>query len=258
MQIAYRYEYYDEVDSTNESVKKRAEAGEQEGLIISADIQTRGRGRDGRVWVSPQHDNIATSLLLRPKKIMAAAVPMITILAGMAVRDAIEAKYGLAGQIKWPNDIIMNGKKVCGILVEMSVKDMFTNYVIVGIGVNVHNKKFAPEIADKATSVDLQLRESGKESIETSRKDLLQEIWKNFMKYYMNFLETGDLRSIREQYEIHMINRGGYVRIQSPKGSYDAIAEGIDDQGGLVVGIDGKRKVIRNYEVSVRGLCGYV
>ena len=153
-----RYEYYESVDSTNERIKSRAHQDESQGLVISAGHQTAGKGRIGRKWESPSHESIATSLLLTPAEISLESIPTITVVAAMAVRDAIHRIYGLEGQIKWPNDIVIDGKKICGILTEMEMRDGKVWYVVVGIGVNVHNKTFPKEIAFKATSIDNEIK----------------------------------------------------------------------------------------------------
>ena len=151
------YEYYESVDSTNDRIKERARNGQEQGLVISAGHQTAGKGRIGRKWESPTNESIATSLLLHPQGISIEAVPTVTVIAAMAVRDAISRLYGIDGLIKWPNDIVFDGKKICGILTEMEMKEGKVWYVVVGIGVNVHNKTFPEDIAYKATSVDLEL-----------------------------------------------------------------------------------------------------
>jgi BirA family biotin operon repressor/biotin-[acetyl-CoA-carboxylase] ligase len=113
-----RFIYKETIDSTNDELRRRAEAGEEEGLVISAGEQTKGKGRSGHSWSSPKHNSIATSILLRPD-MEVEAVSQITIVAAMAVSRAIEKLYGLETSIKWPNDVVISGKKICGILTEM-------------------------------------------------------------------------------------------------------------------------------------------
>ena len=251
-----RYEYFESVDSTNDRIKLRARDEEAQGLIISAGQQTAGKGRIGRKWESPSQDSIATSLLLRPEEISLEAIPTITVVAAMAVRDALYRIYGLNGKIKWPNDIVLDGKKICGILTEMEMKDGKVWYVVVGIGVNVHNKNFPEDIAFKATSVDLELAKTG--GGQGHREELTKEIWNSFKKYYNIFIETQDMTGLREEYEKHLANRGNRVRIEAQEDSYEAVAKGINNRGELIVEVDGVERIIRTGEVSVRGIYGYV
>ncbi|MBO6127923.1 MAG: biotin--[acetyl-CoA-carboxylase] ligase [Pseudobutyrivibrio sp.] len=251
------YEYYESVDSTNDRIKERAHAGASSGLVISAGTQTAGKGRIGRRWESPKHDSIATSMLLTPADISLEAVPTITVVAAMAVRDAVHRLYGLDGKIKWPNDIVLGGKKICGILTEMEIRDGAVWYVVVGIGVNVHNESFDEEIAYKATSVDLELKRAGREE-RGHRAQLTKAIWESFKKYYNIFITTQDMSGLKEEYERNLANLGERVRIEAQENSYEAIALGINDKGELIVEVDGEQQIIRTGEVSVRGIYGYV
>ncbi len=250
-----RFEYYESVDSTNDRIKERARENDLQGLIISAGNQTAGKGRIGRKWESPKNDSISTSILLRPDEIKLESIPTITVVAAMAVRDAINILYDLDGQIKWPNDIVLNKKKICGILTEMEMNSNKVSFVVVGIGVNVHNKDFPEDIAFKATSVDLELKDSGTRA---HRKELTVEIWKSFQKYYNIFIQTQDMSGLKQEYESHLANIGERVRIEAQADSYEAIAKGINDKGELIVESDGIEKIINSGEVSVRGLYGYV
>lgn len=249
------YEYYESVDSTNDRIKEQARLGAEEGLVISAGHQTAGKGRIGRKWESPTHDSISTSMLLRPSDISLEAIPTITVVAAMAVRDAISRLYGLEGQIKWPNDIVLNGKKICGILTEMEMRENKVWYVVVGIGVNVHNKNFPEEIAFKATSVDLELEKTT--GGVGHRSQLTKEIWISFQKYYNIFIETQDMSGLKEEYERYLANRGNRVRIEAQEDSYEAMALGITNRGELIIDVEGEERIVRTGEVSVRGIYGY-
>ena len=251
-----RYEYYESVDSTNDRIKQRAHDGEKQGLVISAGTQTAGKGRIGRRWESPTKDSVSTSLLLRPDDISIEAIPTITVVAAMAVRDALSRLYGLEGKIKWPNDIVLDGKKICGILTEMEMKDGKVWYVVVGIGVNVHNEKFPEEIAFKATSVDIELKKA--DSGTGHRSEITKAIWESFQKYYNIFIKTQDMSGLKEEYEANLANLGERVRIEAQADSYEAISKGITDRGELIVSVDGQEKIISTGEVSVRGIYGYV
>lgn len=250
------YEYYESVDSTNERIKERARQGAKEGLTISAMQQTAGRGRIGRKWESPPNECVATSMLLYQGDIPRAAIPSITILCGLAVRSALHKLYGLECQIKWPNDIVVHGKKLCGILVEYETLSNGESYLILGIGVNVHQHFFLEEIADKATSVELEVDKKYEKHIH--RKEIVEEIWKSFLEYFNQFVVYYNLCCFKEEYEKYLVNKGERVRIENPHNTYEAIALGISGSGGLLVEINGEQKEIKNFEVSVRGMYGYV
>ena len=133
--------YYSEIGSTNEEAKKLARDNAKEGTLVIADKQVSGKGRLGKVWDSPRGTGIWMSLILRPH-IMPSEAGQLTLIAGLNMCEAIEKITGLKAEIKWPNDIIINSKKVCGILTEMSAELEQIKYVIVGIGVNVNNSHF--------------------------------------------------------------------------------------------------------------------
>ncbi|MBE5913536.1 MAG: biotin--[acetyl-CoA-carboxylase] ligase [Pseudobutyrivibrio ruminis] len=251
-----RYEYYESVDSTNDRIKERAHENEAQGLVISAGTQTAGKGRIGRKWESPTKDSVSTSLLLTPDDISLEAIPTITVVAAMAVRDALSNLYGLEGKIKWPNDIVLGGKKICGILTEMEMKDNKVWYVVVGIGVNVHNTQFPEEIAFKATSVDIELKKQSGEK--GHRSEITKAIWESFQKYYNIFIKTQDMSGLKEEYERYLANLNERVRIEAQENSYEAIARGIDDRGQLIIEVDGQQQIISTGEVSVRGIYGYI
>ncbi len=257
------FEYYDRVDSTNDRIKARAHAGAEEGLVITADVQTAGKGRVGRSWKNPTGVSIATSALIKPTDIPIESVPTITTVAGMAVRAAIADVTGLEASIKWPNDVVIGGKKICGILTEMEMQGKAVWYAVCGIGINVHNKDFAPDIAFKATSIDIEMekcRQEGATNLPDAvhRQDITEAVWRYFSRYYNLFLQTGDLSHLREEYEAHLANKGCKVRVEDPAGPYEAICLGITDRGELIVETDGMKKIISTGEVSVRGIYGYV
>ena len=254
MQLEYRY--YEIIDSTNNEIKRIAEEGEKEGIVVSAGEQTCGRGRRGHVWKSPSSDSIATSILLRPC-VHTENVSRITILAAMAVCDAIKEKYDLDTKIKWPNDVLIKEKKVCGILTEMSAENNKVRYVVPGIGVNVHNMSFQEDIKDMATSIDMELKMAGKKD-NSSRKELTETIWKSFSGYYDKFIKTEDLNDVKIRYNNLLVNKGREVRVLDPKGEYNGVALGIDDTGALMVDTGDRIVSVDAGEVSVRGVYGYV
>lgn len=244
--------YFDATDSTNIQARRLAEAHAPHGTLVVSDRQDGGKGRRGRSWASPSGVGIWMSLILRPE-IAPSSASMLTLAAALAVREGIQEETGLSPLIKWPNDLVLNGKKICGILTEMSTELMEIQYVITGIGINVNQREFPPEIRDTATSLSLEAGRSFR------RSSLIAAILKAFEKDYEAFLKTGDLSLLLEEYNACLVNRGKEVCILDPSGEYRAVAEGIDENGSLLVTLpDGTRREIISGEVSVRGIYGYV
>lgn len=242
---------YDEVTSTNTVAKQFAEEMKEEGLLVVSDKQTNGKGRRGRVWESPKGTGIFMTILLRPqmKPIYAS---MLTLVAALALNDTIRDMTGLDAKIKWPNDIVVNGKKVCGILTELSAEVDYINYVVVGIGVNANTEDFPEELKDKASSLYL---ESGKR---VNRATLIAHTMEALEQYYTIFLQTKDLSNLKEPYTKVLINKDREVQILSSDESFTGVARGITKEGHLIVEKDDK-ELIEVYagEVSVRGLYSY-
>ena len=244
--------YFDATDSTNAQAKRLAEAHAPHGTLVVSDRQDGGKGRRGRSWASPSGVGIWMSLILRPE-IAPSSASMLTLAAALAVREGIQEETGLSPLIKWPNDLVLNGKKICGILTEMSTELMEIQYVITGIGINVNQREFPSEIRDTATSLSLEAGRCFR------RSSLIAAILKAFEKDYTAFLKTGDLSLLLEEYNACLVNRGKEVCILDPSGEYRAVAEGIDESGSLLVTLpDGTRREIISGEVSVRGIYGYV
>lgn len=244
--------YFDSIDSTNNELKRQAEKNVKHGLLAVAEEQTAGRGRRGHAWVSPPGTGIWFSFLLKPD-ITPDKASMLTLVAAMAVSKAITEVTGLEAQIKWPNDIVVNKKKVCGMLTELSAELSCVNYVVIGIGINANMKEFPDEI--KATASSLYI-ESGKP---VKRACVIEAVGRYFEKYYDLFIKAGDLSTIMDDYNAMLANAGKQVRIigSDKEDVYTAI--GINPQGELVVKDDaGTVSEIRSGEVSVRGLYGYV
>lgn len=244
--------YLEETGSTNVDVKKLAEEGASEGTIVVADCQNSGKGRRGRSWNSPPGTSISFSVLLQPK-LAPGQAPMITLLMAMAVAKAVQEVCALETQIKWPNDVVVNQRKICGILTEMSVESDYIHYVIVGTGINVNQDQVPEELQASATSLFL---EKGRKVL---RADVLVQVIDSFEEYYEAFLEAGDLSTLREEYNTLLVSMDREVKVLDPKGEYTGIARGIDDTGELLVELaDGTVTQVYAGEVSVRGLYGYV
>lgn len=243
--------YYDVTDSTNIRAKELAEEGHPSGTLVVADCQESGRGRRGRSWDSPSGTGIFMTLLLKPEMNPNHA-SMLTLVAAMAVARAISKCADTEALIKWPNDIVIGGKKICGILTEMSAQFDFINHIVIGIGINVHNEHFPEEIAETASSILLQ---TGKR---IRRAELIEQILEQFEHYYAIFMETEDLSGLVKEYNSILVNMNKSVRVLDPKEPFEGKAMGITKKGELIVDTWESRKMVSSGEVSVRGLYGYV
>ena len=239
-----------ETDSTNLWIKRLAKEGAPEGTLALAEFQSAGRGRLGRSWEVPEGTSVMMSILLRPK-FEPQYAPTLTLVMGMAVAKAVK-NLGFDVSIKWPNDVVVSHKKICGILTEMGVRDGKIDYAVIGVGINVNIKEFPEEMADKATSLYL---ESGREFDRSQIPGLVMEA---FEKYYEKFAATCDLSGLKEEYESILANYNQPVRVLA-KEPYEGVARGITDGGELLVEkTDGTIVAVSAGEVSVRGLYSYV
>ncbi len=244
--------YFDEIDSTNIKAKEFAEQGYPNGTLVVADQQVSGRGRRGRSWESPSGTGIFMTLMLKPE-INPNNASMLTLVAALAVAKAIKEVTGLDAQIKWPNDIVINGKKICGILTEMSAQFDYINHIVIGIGINVHNEVFSEEIAHMASSL---LRES--QGKKFRRAEIIEKILEYFEEYYEIYLETEDLTALTGEYNKILVNMNKPVKVLDPKDEFEGKAMGITAKGELIVDTWESRKLVSSGEVSVRGIYGYV
>ena len=239
-----------ETDSTNLWIKRLAKEGAPEGTLALAEFQSAGRGRLGRSWEVPEGTSVMMSILLRPK-FEPQYAPTLTLVMGMAVAKAVK-KLGFDVSIKWPNDVVVSHKKICGILTEMGVRDGKIDYAVIGVGINVNIREFPEEMADKATSLYL---ESGREFDRSQIPGLVMEA---FEEYYEKFAATWDLSGLKEEYESILANYNQPVRVLA-KEPYEGVARGITDGGELLVEkTDGTIVAVSAGEVSVRGLYSYV
>ena len=245
---------YDTIDSTNEEAKRKSKEDAPDRSLYVAEVQTRGKGRRGRKWQSPGGRDIFFSMLLKPDIPMESA-SMVTLVTAYAAVLTVRKYAREDCYIKWPNDIVLHGKKICGILTEMSTEMNQISAVIVGVGVNLNRTEFEPEIQDMAGSI---LSESGHT---INRGEFLRDFLKEFNQVYQKFLNRGDLSFMRRKYNSHLINVNRQVKIIGPASFEDmtGTALGINDRGELLVRDTHDRvHEIRSGEVSVRGLYGYV
>lgn len=242
---------YKETDSTNVRARLLAQEQGAHGTIVTAESQSAGRGRSGRSWESKAGEGLFMTMLLRPK-IQVENASMLTLVAALSVAKAIEMCVKMQPQIKWPNDIVLNKKKICGILTELNATAEGIDYVLIGIGVNVTNRLFPAEIEDMASSLLLEC------GISVNKEELLAEICRQFESCYEVFCRTEDLSALQKEYNGYLVNKDCQVNILDPKAPFTGIAKGITIRGELQVEVSGEIVHVSSGEVSVRGMYGYV
>ena len=242
---------FDSMESTQNYGKELGKKEPVHGTLILAEEQTAGRGRRGRSWQSEKGANIAMSLCLEPK-LRTEHAAGLTLVMALAVAEGIKKVTGREPQIKWPNDIVLNGRKICGILTEMCFKD--GGYIVViGVGINVNNTGFPEDIKGTASSLKLET------GAEISREALIASVMECFENYYEIYEQTEDLALLKEQYESMLANKNREVNVLDPKEPYKGTAKGINSAGNLIVVCeDGTEKEVYSGEVSVGGIYGYV
>jgi BirA family biotin operon repressor/biotin-[acetyl-CoA-carboxylase] ligase len=215
--------YRSRVTSTMDVARQEARLGAAEGTVVAAGEQTAGRGRIKRVWLSPG-GSIALSIILRPKK---SCLPYLIMLASVTVARTIEAVTGLSTQLKWPNDVLISGKKVCGILLESDVRRDAVAYAIIGIGINA-NLQLAdfPDIAAIATSL---ADESGRE---VSRVDIIRYLLVEIERLYETF---PDGEAVYREWQGRLITLGQKVQVKSGKVVHEGMAESVAKDGSLLL-----------------------
>lgn len=214
--------------STNDAAFALGEAGEPHGAVVVAEEQTAGRGRAGRSWHSEKSAGIYLSVLLRPP-VPPVQAPLLTLLAGLAARDAVAETTGLAADIRWPNDLLLGGKKFCGILTEMHAEPDRVRFVVVGIGLNANHQKFPPELERIATSLRI---ETGRT---VSRLDLVLRLLRRLDRDYNQFLAAGPAAVLARFEAASSYARGKRVRITAAGASYTGVTDGLEPSGLLRV-----------------------
>lgn len=244
--------FFQTVGSTNNEAGRLAENGAPEGTLVLAEEQNKGKGRRGRAWVTPAGSAIAMSMVVRPQ-VEPSHASMVTLVMGMAVASACREFCGVDAGIKWPNDVVVDGKKICGILTEMSSQIDYINYLVIGTGINTNVKNFPPELQNTAASLHQIM------GVKPNRAGLIAACMEKFEQYYESFLKTQDMSLLRDEYNKLLVGIGGAVRVLSPGSEYNGISEGINTSGELMVRReDGTVEHVYAGEVSVRGIYGYV
>ncbi len=239
----------DEIDSTNEYLKRMSKDGwnSEEPLVVTAQYQTSGKGRRGRSWVTQPGTTLMFSVMMKPKLTLNDC-SMLTLVMALAVRRAL-CDMDIETKIKWPNDLVLNKKKICGILTEAIAE---TGQIIIGVGINTNQDSMPDDLKDSATSILMETDDC------VDHDSLLDNIIYHFEKLTESVYEAGDLSPVREEYEESLVSMNSKVTVLDPNGEYDGICKGIDDKGQLIVEHDDKETKVYAGEVSVRGIYGYV
>lgn len=242
------------VDSTNNEIKRRAVDAVPDGLAVLAEEQTGGRGRRGRSFVSPAGKGLYLSVLLKPDCTLE-QVSALTAWTAVAVCDGVEALCGVRPGIKWPNDVILDGRKLCGILTELELEaeTAALRYVVVGLGLNVSQTgaDFGPEVAPVAVSLAQALGTAPRRADAAAAiLDALDRMYADFPARWETWLD---------RYRADCLTLGRTVKLLRAGGAEEAFAEAVDESFALVVRYpDGRREAVSSGEVSVRGLLGYL
>ncbi len=239
-----RIHHYFKVDSTNAAALRLAHDGEPHGALIVAEEQSAGRGQAGRGWHSEKSSGIYFTVLLRPE-ISPMDAPLITLMTGLAVHQAVAEQTGLAPDIRWPNDVLLDGKKICGILTEMHAEPGRVHFVVVGVGINVNNTSLPKELERPATS----LRLAGGRAV--SRIELLAKLLRYLDRDYNRFVKEGAAALLRRFAEVSSYAAGRRVRIANGRESFTGMTAGLEPNGMLrVARDDGRIELVISGRVS--------
>lgn len=215
-------------DSTNRVALELGHTGEVEGAVVVAEEQTAGRGRAGRAWISERGTGIYVTILLRPK-LAPVQAPLLTMMAGISAQTAVSAITGLQVDLKWPNDLMIEGKKLGGILTEMHAEPTLVKFVIVGMGLNVNQEKFPGELAGVATSLRAQTGRI------YSRLEILVRLLREFERDYHRLLREGPAGVVKRFEEVSSYARGKKVRVITGAETFSGVTAGLTPEGLLRV-----------------------
>jgi BirA family transcriptional regulator, biotin operon repressor / biotin---[acetyl-CoA-carboxylase] ligase len=239
-----RIYHFFKVDSTNRVGLELGQAGEPHGAIVLAEEQTAGRGRAGRAWHSERSAGIYMSILLRPD-LAPAQAPALTLAAGVAIYDAIAELAGVKPDIRWPNDVLLNGKKLCGILTEMYAEPDRVRFVVAGIGINVNHSRMPESLTKTATSLRI---ETGRVH---SRIELAVRLLRNFESYYNQLLRDGAAPILARFSQVSSYAQGKPVRVSTSQESFIGTTAGLDSTGMLrVTRPDGRTETVLAADIS--------
>ncbi len=238
--IGQRVSYYPRLSSTMEAARGEVRQGAPEGTVVVADEQSAGKGRLNRVWLSPR-GSLSLSIVLYPDMVH---LPSLIMVASLAVVHIIKAVTGLRAQIKWPNDVLVNGRKVCGILIESGVRASSVDYAIIGIGINVNLKALDfTDILPAATSLSDEM------GGDVSRLELLRRLLAEVENLY---LSLPDGEAVYREWRDRLITLGRKVRVSSGEAAYEGIAESVARDGSLLLrGLGGSLSRISAGDVTL-------
>ena len=234
---------FETIDSTNACARTLGDIDTPEGAVVFADFQTNGRGRLGRMWISEPESNLLFSVLLRPA-VKAEMAGLLTLYASAAVARAIEHCVGESVECKWPNDLLLHGKKFCGILLENSFQPSGLGYAIVGVGINVNQRTLPAEITGKATSL---ARETGKEY---DRKQVLQAVLTEMDALYVS-AGKGDFSRVVSEWTKRCLMFGKGVKVQQHDHTIEGTALRLNNDGGLIISSSGGELAVYAGDVTL-------
>jgi BirA family transcriptional regulator, biotin operon repressor / biotin---[acetyl-CoA-carboxylase] ligase len=249
--FAARIRHYFRIGSTNAAAMEAAAAGEPEGSIFFAEQQTAGRGRGANSWESAPSEGIYGSVILRPQMSPGDAL-LISLIAGIAVAEAVEKTTGLHPDLRWPNDVLLEERKFCGILTEMNAEATRVRHVVLGIGININQSSFSAELEPVATSLCI----AG--GHEWSRVQLVAALLKSLDTWYRGLSDgaADSRRAIFREFE----QRSSYARSRlvhvDEKCGYEGVTEGLDDRGFLLVRTDGGLRTVLSGGVRAADIHG--
>ncbi len=236
---------FDTIDSTNNCSKVLAEVGASEGIVVIAEEQTAGKGRLGRTWQANAGENLTFSLLLRPR-VSPDALNLLPLYVAVAVSEAIERASNLKVECKWPNDLLVNNKKIGGILLEGSVKENIVEHVVIGLGINVNQTQFSPDFKTKATSLRLESRQ------QIDRIKLFREIIASLESQYKDFSKSA-FRSIIPLWEKRSTMMNKPILVSQSGNVFSGTVKGLSPEGGLLLEADGTTKTLFAGDVTILG-----
>ena len=234
---------FETIDSTNACARTLGDADTPEGAVVVADFQTNGRGRQGRAWLSEPDSNLLFSVVLRPA-VKVEMAGLLTLYASAAVARAIERCIGESVECKWPNDLLLHGKKFCGILLENSFQQSGLGYAVVGVGINVNQLVLPPDIAERATSL---ARETG---IEYDRKKVLHAVLTEMDMLY-SAAGKGDFALVMSEWTKRCLMFGKSVKVQQHDHTMEGTALRLNHDGGLIISSSGGEQIVYAGDVTL-------
>lgn len=238
-----------ELTSTNTVLKEFARKGTPSGAVCLCETQSAGRGRLDRSWSSPEGRGIWMSVLLRPA-LSPESMPLVTFCAALAMAETVRSQTGLDARIKWPNDLVITGRKVCGVLLEAGFDASGTMFVVVGTGLNVRRGAYPPELAERAVALE--------ELCQPPSRSVLIAGYLNALEAAVEAVERDGLAGISARYRELSCTLGREVQVFSPAETFTGVAADIDEGGALLVRTEqGELRQVLAGDVSVRGMMGY-